>query len=410
MAPPITQQFRYFVLSLTILFILLHFIFTSTSETYASHVPSISSAKDKLLGTGSSSRNSVSDVWYGGRRGGKVVGKPAGEKKHEKVNATFVTLARNRDLWELLSSMRQVQDRFNSRLGLHYDWVMLNDEPFSEEFKRFTSSIAAPGIVKYGLIPTSQWGSGFPPGINATLANEKIQAMGKLPIPYGNSVPYRKMCRYNSGFFFEHELLKDYEYYWRVEPNVKFFCNLDYDPFKLMKDGNKKYGFVVSLYEYRETVESLWKVTKEWMEKFPQYLAKPNLLNWISNDGGETYNMCHYWSNFEIGSLGFYRSDAYRSYFKHLDDSGGFFYERFGDAPVHSVAASLLLKPEELHYFSDIGYRHEPFQHCPVAALQNQCACSVKTEENFEFHGYACTPRWKEVTGYKAPSLFNLGL
>jgi alpha 1,2-mannosyltransferase len=67
--------------------------------------------------------------------------------------------------------------------------------------------------------------------------------------------------------------------------------------------------------------------------------------------------MCHYWSNFEIGYLPWYRSDAYRSYFKHLDESGGFFYERFGDAPVHSVAASLMLKPEEIHFFSDIGYR-----------------------------------------------------
>jgi len=29
-----------------------------------------------------------------------------------------------------------------------------------------------------------------------------------------------------------------------------------------MKEQNKKYGFVVSLYEYRETVETLWKTTK----------------------------------------------------------------------------------------------------------------------------------------------------
>jgi alpha 1,2-mannosyltransferase len=151
--------------------------------------------------------------------------------------------------------------------------------------------------------------------------------MGKLPIPYAGSIPYRKMCRYNSGFFYEHELLSTYDYYWRVEPSVKFFCNLDYDPFRLMKEGKKKYGFVVSLYEYRETVESLWKFTKgeegyhfftssspvcqqrprmrrpfltrlcciEWMEKFPQYLAKPNMLDFISNDKGESYNMCHYW-------------------------------------------------------------------------------------------------------------------
>jgi Glycolipid 2-alpha-mannosyltransferase len=55
-----------------------------------------------------------------------------------------------------------------------------------------------------------------------------------------------------------------------------------------------------------------------------------------------------FWSNFEIGSLDFYRSEAYTAYFEHLDKAGGFFYERWGDAPVHSIAACLFLKPEQM--------------------------------------------------------------
>ncbi|GAA5944538.1 glycosyltransferase family 15 protein [Sporobolomyces koalae] len=407
--PPVTNHLRYLALAVIVIITVLHFGLSSTSSTYANHV-SLEAAKHRLLGSGAR----AVEVWYRGNRIPSSstarpipvdhVAKPA--HQHERINATFVTLARNKDLWELLDSMRAIEDRFNSRLGLHYDWVMLNDEPFSPEFKLHTSAIAS-GTVKYGLVPPEHWGYGFPKGINSTLANENIQEMGKLPIPYGGSIPYRKMCRYNSGFFFEHELLASYDYYWRVEPNVKFFCNLDYDPFRLMQSKRAKYGFVVTLYEYRETVASLWKYTKEWMETFPQYLAKPNMLDWISNDGGQTYNMCHYWSNFEIGALDFYRSEAYRSYFRHLDESGGFFYERFGDAPVHSVAAALMLKPSEVHYFSDIGYRHEPFQHCPIAVLQNECTCNVRTEENFEFHGYSCTPKWKEIAGYQSPTPFR---
>jgi len=50
------------------------------------------------------------------------------------------------------------------------------------------------------------------------------------------------MCRFESGFFFKHELLKPYDYYWRVEPGIKLFCDVDYDPFLFMKDNNKKYG------------------------------------------------------------------------------------------------------------------------------------------------------------------------
>jgi len=61
--------------------------------------------------------------------------------------------------------------------------------------------------------------------------------MGKLPIPYAGSVPYRKMCRYNSGFFYEHELLSTYDYYWRVEPNVKFCKSFSSFPFSPLFPG-----------------------------------------------------------------------------------------------------------------------------------------------------------------------------
>lgn len=49
-------------------------------------------------------------------------------------------------------------------------------------------------------------------------------------------------------------------------------------------------------------------------------------------------------------------------YFEHLDKAGGFYYERWGDAPVHSIAAALFARKDQIHFFQDIGYRHEPFQ------------------------------------------------
>lgn len=48
----------------------------------------------------------------------------------------------------------------------------------------------------------------------------------------------------NSGFFWRHPLVLslNLEYYWRVEPDVRYFCDLDYDPFLYMKQNKKKYG------------------------------------------------------------------------------------------------------------------------------------------------------------------------
>jgi mannosyltransferase len=87
---------------------------------------------------------------------------------------------------------------------------------------------------------------------------------------------------------------------------------------------------------------------------------------------GEVYNMCHFWSNFEIARLDFFRSKEYNDYFESLDQSGGFWNERWGDAPVHSLAAGLFLEPEQIHYFRDIGYRHTTIQHCPANAPHRQ--------------------------------------
>lgn len=97
------------------------------------------------------------------------------------------------------------------------------------------------------------------------------------------------------------------------------------------------------------------------------------------------------WSNFEIGSLKWLRSQAYIDFFDSLDKDGGFFYERWGDAPVHSIAAGIMLKKEEIHFFNDIAYYHVPFTHCPTGEkLRTELQCHCNPKDNFDWKGYSC--------------------
>lgn len=43
---------------------------------------------------------------------------------------------------------------------------------------------------------------------------------------------------------------------------------------------------------------------------------------------GDAWNLCHYWNNFEIADLDFFRSKEYREFFDYLDRTGGFYRER----------------------------------------------------------------------------------
>ncbi|XDT17753.1 Glycolipid 2-alpha-mannosyltransferase [Nakaseomyces glabratus] len=324
-----------------------------------------------------------------------------------KEKAAFITLARNGDLWSLVNTIRHVEDRLNHRY--HYDWVFLNDKGFTDEFIRLTSALVS-GKAKYGKVPKEHWE--VPSHIDKEKYEISRRKMVLDKVPYGDSTPYRHMCRYQSGLFYRHELVQEYDYYWRVDTDITVFCNFQYDIFKFLRQNKKKYGFVISLTEYEETIPTLWATVKEFMKKYPQHIHKNNFLNFISDDGGETYNGCHFWTNFEVGDLNFWRSQAYTDFFNFLDQKGGFYYERWGDAPVHSIAAALLLDKDEIHFFDGFGYHHPDFQSCPheeEVRLQNKCTCNFSKDKIWMTY-YFCNLRYFEAKEIGLPPKIEANL
>ncbi|KAJ7247352.1 glycolipid 2-alpha-mannosyltransferase-domain-containing protein [Mycena rebaudengoi] len=167
--------------------------------------------------------------------------------------------ARNNDLDGVERSMRQLEEKWNSKFK--YPYVILNEdlEPFSRHFINKIADIT-PSQISFGVIPRNHWYQ--PAFIDEARAGASRKDMEKNGIIYGGSLPHRNMYRFNSGFF-RHPLLSQYQYYWRVEPDVEFFCHLDYDPFLFMQDEGKKYGFTISTYKFERTIPTLWETVKE---------------------------------------------------------------------------------------------------------------------------------------------------
>ncbi|KAH9847745.1 alpha-1,2-mannosyltransferase [Lenzites betulinus] len=315
----------------------------------------------------------------------------------KRANAVLLMLVRNSELDQAMNSIKELEHRFNKRFG--YPWVLLNEVPFTPEFKEKMSSVIS-GPVTFGRIPHEHWYQ--PDWIDeeaATAAREKMAADGVI---YGG-FSYRNMCRFNSGFFYKHPLLQPYKWYWRVEPNVHFHCDVDYDPFLFMQQNNKVYGFTIQLTEWPLTVATLWDAVKgkslllQFIKEYPQYLHPRNAMDFLSDDKGESYNMCHFWSNFEIADMDFWRGEAYSKFFDHLESKGGFYYERWGDAPVHSIGAALFARKDQIHFFKDIGYEHEPFQHCPLdAPVYKARNCDCNPPSSF-IYGSSCYSRWENM-------------
>lgn len=324
-------------------------------------------------------------------------------------NATIVMLARNLDLEGALKSIRLLEDRFNRHY--RYPWVFMNDVPFDEEFIENTSLMAS-GKTYYELIPADDWEP--PEFIDENKLQQNLRESEANGVIYGGMRLYRNMCHFNSGHFYKQQKLLEYEWYFRVEPDVEYMCDFQYDPFTLLRKNNKKYGFVIAILEYENTIPTLWETVEDFMKKYPQHIHPNNAFAFITSNetslnlgipliGKKEYNLCHFWSNFEIGNLDFFRSEQYEAYFNHLDKAGGFYYERWGDAPVHTIGLSLLLDKNEIHHFDDIGYYHLPYMACPASQdvrASKRCICQARdiedklSKNSIDVDYYSCLSRW----------------
>jgi mannosyltransferase len=295
-------------------------------------------------------------------------------KENPRANAAFVVLARNKELDGVIESIKSMERHFNR--WFNYPYVFLNDGEFNSTFKETVLNHTS-SPVEFGQIDPKHWG--YPDWTDVNVAKEGIRKQGDAAIMYGGMESYHHMCRFYSGFFYKHELLQKYDWYWRVEPEIKYFCDITYDPFIHMQRNNKTYGFTIAVKELRETVpnifryasaykrvnnltsQGLWEMFVEPKEGYNQDgTPKPGTIpkdkfaqddpanpdqkplpGNILTEGsgalpdidpeameGENYNMCHFWSNFEIARLDWFRSKEYEDFFQMMDRSGGFWMER----------------------------------------------------------------------------------
>lgn len=148
----------------------------------------------------------------------------------------------------------------------------------------------------------------------------------------------------------------------------------------MMAEANKTYGFTIAVKELKETVpnifryasaykrknnltsKGLWEMFIEPEPDEPKSLPEddPKFKHPLPEEilqtepgrqsipdvdpeamEGQKYNMCHFWSNFEIARLDWFRSREYEEFFEMMDRSGGFWMERVCNSQTRRIAGSL---------------------------------------------------------------------
>ena len=359
--------------------------------------------------------------------------------RSSRPNAAIISLVRNEELDGIVQSMSQLEMRWNWKY--RYPWVFLSESEFSEEFKVSQRHRESQGCSTCG---TNDTGDHIKPDCDSSLPMlsylertgphqfhvsrqrfaESLSYLNTLGVGKGHLLSYRHMCRWNSKFFYQHPALTQYDYYWRVEPDVHFFCDIKYDPFRLLRDNDLVYGFNMLILDDARSFPSLWRVTKEFLTSHADLVPGENMDDlpaWLVDGRTSEYNNCQFFSNFEIGSLSFFRAKGPQAYVNFLDSVPSpflspldnphnhtnnksntaqsiFYTSRTGDAPVHTLSLALFAGRSRIHFFRDIGYQHDIARHCLPTSVNGKERCDCEPtglDENFYRLVPMESPQWK---------------
>ncbi|KAI8332453.1 putative mannosyltransferase [Chlamydoabsidia padenii] len=308
-----------------------------------------------------------------------------------QLKAAFVTFTKSDtdSLSKLRSTIRDLQDMFNHDHG--YPYIIFSDQGLSPEFKELVSA-ATRHNVRFELIDKAYYG--YPDSIDMAKADKARQDM--KDIIFGSSEDYRFQARFMAGLIFKHPAMADLDYYWRFEIGTKYLTPIQGDPFQYMMENGKKLSFIFALYEYHDTIPSLYSAVERYINDHPgltiHQTEQDTLWPFMIDPNTETYNNCHFWSNFQIADLNFFKGQQYQDFFNHIDRTGGIFYERWGDPVIHTMAAAVFLRKSQIHYWETIGYQvADQFVHCPVEKdIYKSGIC--RPISNFDHQGYSCLP------------------
>ena len=177
---------------------------------------------------------------------------------------------------------------------------------------------------------------------------------GNGPIAYGHpgfTMGYRNMCRFFSGKFHELSILSNYNYYLRLDTDSYILTELHYDIFDFAKQNDLVYGYCEPAVQIDnpKVVEGLKEFTKK-------YVVLNDITTYMNVDIIPEGKM--FYTNFELGKVDWFINSEYIKYFNAIEDNGGIYIKRWGDAPIKYLGINLFCDPNKIIPIKGFTYQH----------------------------------------------------
>lgn len=142
-------------------------------------------------------------------------------------------------------------------------------------------------------------------------------------------------------------ILSKYKYIWRLDTDSFLLSDINYNVFDKLYNSQAIYGYINIQHDHPKVVQNLWELSEIYF-KHNQYNITDKL---------EKNRM--FYTNFEVLDKEWFLQDEYQNYYKYIDNIGGIYTNRWGDAPIRYIALQSLTQKEKLYFYHDIRYFHQ---------------------------------------------------
>ncbi|KAL0942022.1 alpha-mannosyltransferase [Colletotrichum truncatum] len=332
--------------------------------------------------------------------------------------AAFVSLVAENQLNQMVASVRQLEQHFNNKY--HYDWVLFSQEELSENFKDSTSN-ATTGTVTYNVIPTEHWqlpNSGNGVGTEQAdiwnvhhkrrwsaglFAREKrleafdwfwmvepgtqfvcdinvdvFRLMRDRDIIYGvNEISFEESFGAVSLWQTTQRFIDKHPEVVRPQADISWILGRTGRAGTPTINMDNHHGYTGDSfdngdYEICESSEDIEGGVHPDVsqEADPQQCEPYTVADSYTTRLDANYNHCNFEAPIEIGNLKYFRSPEHSLYFEHLDNAGDFYYSTIGNAPIHSLSASMFLPRDKVWLLNDLVCQMGGLHSCPPSPRQ----------------------------------------
>ena len=146
--------------------------------------------------------------------------------------------------------------------------------------------------------------------------------------------------------------MKLIDYVWRLDDDSDLLSPVEVDVFQYMQQNDIEYGYQMIVVDAPHCMVGLWDAAR-------QYVASNNITTQFFHQWSDIQM---FYNNFELSKLSFWLSRQYQEYIEHIDQLGGIYYNRWGDAPIKSIAVSMFMPKRKLRNFRNISYQHNSYR------------------------------------------------